>query len=266
MKTVIGFIKGVEEHLRYTGRNETVELGEVHADRCVRYLLGLPRVKTPEDGNACPPTFRLEGRRGMWMEFVRPDSSPNYLLSMMNGETDLLVDEMQAVYRARLFIEHHGEETHHTMEIRLPPELRAEIRRRNAEIDSGRKKKLESAAPRVCFVQRASAFKLFKKYELIVDRKAGEILEQRGGKTDGLFRLKELELADVEGLGKDGRNCRVLVDVAEGRDGRPLGSAFWTEQEAIDIAEAINDAIDLPERRRRLLHYRRAGEETGGQP
>jgi hypothetical protein len=307
MKTVVGTVRGLDGNLSFTGSPDTRELGRMHADKGVRYLLGMPREVPPLEGDACPPTFKLEGRRGMWIELVRRESGQTLYLTMKDGEQDLPMDEMQAAYRVRLFIEHWGEETDLTSEIRLSPEARKELLDKERALDEERRLRLEDAPVRSEFEKRThlvhsvlallvaaglavvlvvllglqpaqiaaaaalvvlgllTALVLFlRRQSVVIDREGGNVLEKSPGTKKKAHPLAEIVQADL-GRPKEGRGsdlCHVLLRSEEGA--KSLGTASWSREEAAEIAEAINDAIELPESKRKFLRYRRP--RPGGTP
>ena len=199
----------------------------------------------------------------MRLELCRRMPGRTFHLTMKDGEQNVAIDEMQAVYRVRLFVDHHGEETEHTEEFRLPPEVRRVIRDREEVLDAERHRRLEREAPRRVFRKRGSFFGLLKGYALVVDRKANTVFEERRGKDQEILDLDQVYRADVVGMGGAGE-CRVVVELRDGTENHPLGRVPWSEEDAVSIAEAVNDAIDLSESLRKLLQYRRATEGAGG--
>jgi len=157
MKTAQGMLLALNEHLEFTTATEPHPLGRLHVDSAVRYLLGIPRtLPAAEEVAADPvsPGMRLEGLDGMWIEFLRRTPGRNFSLSMMDGERDQVVEEMQAVNRLRLFIEHWGEETDLTSEIRLSPEQRRQIVDMERVRDAARRERLADGDQQVVFKKR----------------------------------------------------------------------------------------------------------------
>jgi hypothetical protein len=181
-------------------------------------------------------------------------------MTVTDGEQDHPIDEMQAVYRTRLFVEHHGEDTEYTAEIRLPPEVRAKIRDHEEDLDEARRRRLRTEALRRVFRKRGSILKLFRGYTLVVDRKQDAVFELRRGRDHLLFKLEDVYRADVEGIGER-PDCRVVVELTDGTEDHPVGKVHWSEGDAVEIAEAINDGIDLSESLRKLLRYRRVARD-----
>lgn len=314
MKTVSASLRAVDDNLRFAADAAVRPLGPVHADALVRYVFGLPHdvpAEVAADPDRAPGLF-LEGRHGQWLRLVRREKGSDLRLSVKDGETDLLLPEIQAVYRVRSFVEHWGEDTELTAEIRLPPEAREMIADRERTEDETRRRRMAEAAPRDVFVKRPwlrpavavlvgaflyglayaaallflpdfsptaqmagaavllfglllSPWLFFRKYEIVVDREHGEVREHLIGKERPLARLADLRHADVVGL--DGRRpereCRVLL--VRNDDGEiEVGHGGWSGRHATQIAESINDSIDLPAARRKVLAYRRhAGSGEG---
>jgi hypothetical protein len=102
---------------------------------------------------------------------------------------------------------------------------------------------------------------LLGRQELEVDRDAGVLREGRGNRRSDLHRLSEVEQSDVDP--KPGGRAHVLVRLGDDRGTRVLGSSLWPVDQAERIAEAVNDAVRLPESQRKLLQYRRAARERG---
>ncbi len=288
MKTVKAELRGCDRDLGASPGAEPLPLGRANSEVCARYLLGLPRT---EDGSA---SLVLTGRDGMWLTFSRRDAGGIVRLSMKDGETDYRLPEIAAVERIRLFVAHHGEETELTEEFRLPEEMRRRIAARESRIDEERKARLAGAAPRRSFVFRpyraaglasgvvglvvgAGAAVLlswfgtagwviagglagtgvalglilaFRSREVVVDRRRG-VLEIPGGEAP--IALASIESADADEHGN------VLIGPRPEAGRRVLRLRCPSPSEAAALAEAVNDAVGLPEGRRKLLRYRRAG-------
>ena len=154
MKTALGSLLALDEHLKFTSEQESRQVGRLHTDAAVRYLLGIPR-ELPESGpDPVSPGLRLEGHSGMWLEIVRRSPGRSFSLSMKDGEVDQGIDEMSAVTRVRLFIEHWGEETDLTSEIRLSPEQRRMIVDGERARDEERRQRMADGPGRVVFQKR----------------------------------------------------------------------------------------------------------------
>lgn len=224
------------------------DLGSLHADAGVRHLLGLRH----DHGHREAPLLRLDGHGGMWLELELAEQG--FILSMKDGEQRLPVDEMHAANRVRLFVEHYGDDTELTSEVRLPPEVRERIRKQEQALDRKRRERMATAPERAVFRRR----KLIRSHEIVVDRGAGAIIERAGRRGREICRLAEVAAADVER--EKGGAWRVTVRIGEEGES-PLGGGSWSEEDAVRIAEAVNDAIDLSEGRRKFLRYRRAAQE-----
>jgi len=194
----------------------------------------------------------------MTMEFRRLKPGRMLRMTVTNGEQDLSIDEMQAVYRVRLFVEHHGEETEHTAEVRLSPEIRQAIMEKEERLDEERHRRLMRESHRRMFRRRG----LFKSYALAVDRRANAVFEVRRGKDIEILDLDQVYRADVADIEEPG-GCRVVVELKDGTEDHPVGRISWPQADAVKLAEALNDAIDLPESLRKLLRYRRSEEGDG---
>ncbi len=311
MKTAQGLLLALNEHLEFTAATEPHSVGRLHVDSAVRYLLGIPRTLPDEDPidarsadlreGAAPilPGIRLEGRDGRWIEFIRRTPGRNFSLSMMEGEQDQTIDEMQAVSRLRLFIEHWGEETQLTSEIRLSPEQRRKIADLERTRDTARRERRADGDLSVIFRKRVyillgvlfvvavcslaaplnfligpggvagaaaaamvalgalgGLWLLFKTYRVEVDRRAGflRVIAIDGAAPVG--ELDELKHADVTELPKKRSRHSVFVMTHRGEK-FTVGSRAWTAGDAEELANAVNDALDLPEADRKFLAYRR---------
>lgn len=305
MKTAQGLLLALNEHLEFTTGTEPLPVGRLHVDAAVRTLLGIPRTLpapgADQDAESAPvfPGMRLEGRDGMWIEFLRRKPGRTFCLSMMDGERDKVVEEMQAVSRLRLFVEHWGEETHLTSEIRLSPEQRRRIADMERARDDARRERLADGHSQVVFKKRvyllpavlsvvgvcclaaplyfllgpegaagaaaaavvalgalAGLWILFKTYRVEVDRSAGVVRVIAIDGATPVGALDDMKHADSTELPK--KKSRYGVVVMTNR-GEPLsvGTRAWSAEEAGEIAEAINDVLDLPEADRKFLTYRR---------
>jgi hypothetical protein len=304
MKTVEGALRALNDHFEYTGSEEPFPIGRLHADAAVRYLLGIPSELPAEAPVDRPPGILLEGREGMWLDLTRTESGRSFLLSMKDGETDRSTAEMQAVNRVRLFVEHWGEETDLTHEIRLSPEARRKILGRENALDAERRKRMAEGPQQVVFGKRvyqlasvlvflgtaalagvlvlalgtkgvpvaaaaaivalgslAALCLLFKTYRVEVDRRAGLIRVATLNGQHEIGRLEEIRQADVTRLEGNSALCQVTLLLA-GEGKRTVGHRLWNAKDAAEIADAVNDAIDLPESERKFLAYRR---RLGGQ-
>jgi hypothetical protein len=109
-----------------------------------------------------------------------------------------------------------------------------------------------------------SPWLFFKKYEVVVDRSHGEIREHLIGRERAVARLDAVRHADVLGLDRGGakdQRCRVLLVLRDDNE-IEIAHGGWPTRTAAFIADAVNDAVDLPAARRKLLRYRR--EMAGG--
>jgi len=254
MKTVSGILTGVDRSLAATGRDEPIELGRVDADVCVRHLLGLPGRESAEEDD-CAPSLSLRGRRGMWLTLIRKDPGRILRLTMKDGEQDHRIDEIQATGRVRLFVEHWGEETELTEEIRLPPEVREMIAARERSIDEARRIRTADGPPRIVFRRRRGL--LLRKHEFVVDRENGVVTQRTGSSGEPVGALSAIRSADVRGLAGDGPWLEIVLETEGGEERRRIGEGVWDPADLIRMAEAVNDSIDLPESRRKVLRYRR---------
>jgi hypothetical protein len=267
MKTVVGQVRGVDENLRFTGTAEPTSLGQQSSDIWVAYLNSLPREFPPGEEDGSAPVLHLIGKSDMWLELRRKEPGEILWLSMKDGEQDYRVTEMQAIERIRLFVRYWGEETELTGEIRLPPDVRARIALEESAKDEIRRQRVDQAPKQVAFGMRASRILPFKTYELTVDREAGNITERSLGRPKEICRLEDVRESDVRGYEKgdaSGRHFRVVVSHGESSTEKQLGRSGWTLEEAVRIAETVNDAVDVPESRRKFLRYRR--EQKKDQP
>ncbi len=299
MKTAEGSLLAMNEHMETISVTEPHSVGRLHTDAAVRYLLGIPR-ELPETGSdPCFPGLRLDGNDGMWIEILRREPGRIFSLSMKDGEVDLCTDEMMAVSRVRLFIEHWGTETDLTGEIRLSPEMRRQIANGELARDAERRQRMADGPSRVVFKKRVymvpclvtfaataalagilllvlgtrgvpgaaaaallalgslgSLWLLFKRYRMEIDRSAGiiEVVAFDGASLVG--ELDEIQHADVRRRSKSRRRVAVFVMTQDGEK-LSVGSRTWSPEDAEEIAEAINDALDLPEVDRKFLAYRR---------
>ncbi|MHC4473018.1 MAG: hypothetical protein ACYS99_18875 [Planctomycetota bacterium] len=260
MKTVEGVVRGVDDNLHFTGSAEERRLDRMSGDLWVAYMLSLPREFPPVEEGATPPTLELRGKSGMWLRLSRREPGDIFWLSMKDGEQDHRVAELQAAERVRLFVRYWGEETELTGEFRLPPEMLARIAQEEKAKDETRRRRFAKSSVRAVFGKRTSKLLPFKNYELIVDGVEGIISERRFGKPHEVLRLDDVREADVTGFRSgdpSGRDFRVVVALGEEKEKQEIGHGGWPMRKAILIAEAVNDAIDLSESRRKFLRYRR---------
>ncbi len=295
MKTAEGSLLGMNEHMEFISSAAPQSVGRLHVDAAVRYLLGVPRALPERES----PGLRLEGRDGMWIEILRREPGRIFSLSMKDGETDLNTDEMQAVSRVRLFIEHWGTETDLTAEIRLSPEMRRQIADGELARDAERRQRMADGPNRVVFRKRVymvpclllfaatatlagilllvlgtsgvpgaaaaallalgsigSLWLLFKTYRVEIDRQVGVIEAVAFNGASLVGELDEIQHADINRQSRIRDRVGVFVMT---RDGEKLsvGNRSWLPEDAAEIAEAINDAVDLPEVDRKFLAYRR---------
>lgn len=298
MKTVAGAYRGLDDSMTPTGSPDRTDLGRLHDDAAVSRLLGMPRAVAADLDPAAHPALVLTGRSGVALEFRRGPGRKELLLTVTGGETDLPVDDIQATYRIRAFVDFWGEETELTDEIRLPPEARAALANRERHLDERREAGLAGAAPRTVFRQpprlRPPLFlvlagiafglsalvspgpvlatgivalllilvggglgiaSLVTRPEIVVDRSEGRVRGRHAGRRGDGLPIDDMEEADVEVL--DDGKARVFVRLRADGGVRTLDSGAWSAEQAGRIAEAINDAVRLPEARRKLLMYRR---------
>ena len=134
-------------------------------------------------------------------------------------------------------------------------------------VDERRRERLADAPPREVFARRRSRLLPFLVRELVVDREERAVYERRFGRLREIRSLEGVLEADVRGFSigdPQAPRFRVVVRFGEAREERDLGSEEWPMRTAIRIAESVNDALDLPESRRKFLRYRRVAPEDGG--
>jgi hypothetical protein len=318
MKTVDASLFGLNEHLELTGADGPTPMGRVHVDAAVRYLLRIPTLpdgdsspapegaaSPPGDaaeaggtGPAAAPGCRLEGRDGMWIELRRGGKGRAFRLSMKDGEQNRPIDEMQAANRVRMFIEHWGEETDLTAEIRLSPEQRRRLADLERARDDARRQRVAegnqvvfrkrvyqvpcllfmagaaglsvalyfllgpegvgvtSAAAVLALGSLGALWLLFRQYRVEVDHAIGILRVVAFDGATYVGELDEFRHADVREIAEKEGALGVFVTPHEGAP-VPVGRRAWPASDAVAIAEAVNDALDVVEADRKFLAYRR---------
>lgn len=295
MKTVAVTVRGLDAGFAADGSAEERDLGRLPGDAIVRQLLAIPR-ELPPAAAAAPPALALVADSGEKMEFRRAESGPLFRLTVTGGETDQPIEELQAAYRVRAFIEHYGEDNELTSEMRLPPEVRAAIKETEASADEQRKKRSASAPPVTSFRKTAP------RGPALAVAGAGVLIGASVAFAMGPSRSMQIVSAIpvVVGLAFAvwlmtrvneillDRTARVIRERAYGRlddvcgfdevkfaDTFPssyvesrvllhmedrkvdLGRGVWFNSQAARLAECVNDCILLPEAKRKHLRYRR---------